>query len=56
MENITIPFKEYKELLEIKGKYEESKAHRDIEYIQIPVPTYINPISTTYPEKWEVTF
>lgn len=54
MENITIPFKEYKELLEIKGKYEESKAHRDIEYIQIPVPTPSYP--AIYPNKWEVTF
>ena len=33
--NITISIEEYKELLEIKGKYEELKEHPEIRYIHI---------------------
>ncbi len=34
-EKITINFQEYKELLEIKGKYEELKQHPEIKYIYV---------------------
>ena len=34
-EKIEITLKEYKELLEIKGKYEELKEHPEIRYIHI---------------------
>lgn len=42
MENITIPMEEYKELLIIKGKYEELKGSKTIEYSPYTP-------STTYP-------
>lgn len=34
-EKIEITLKEYKELLEIKGKYEEIKQHPEIKYIYV---------------------
>jgi len=34
-EKISIDLKEYKELLEIKGKYEELKQHPEIKYVYI---------------------
>ena len=49
---ITIDLKEYKELLEIKGKYEELKQHPEIKYIYMydPYPTKI--IDTTPKVTW----
>ena len=40
---ITIDLEEYKELLKIKGKYEELKQHPEIKYIYLyePYPTKI---------------
>ena len=35
MEKIEISLDEYKELLEIKGKYEELKQHPEIKYIYV---------------------
>ena len=35
METITISLEEYKELLEIKGKYEETKKHPIIQYVYV---------------------
>ena len=42
-EKIEISLEEYKELLEIKGKYEELKEHPEIKHIYIyePYPTKI---------------
>ena len=34
-EKISIDLKEYKELLEIKGKYEELKQHPEIKYVYV---------------------
>jgi len=34
-EKISIDLQEYKELLEIKGKYEELKQHPEIKYIYV---------------------
>ena len=36
---IEIPFEEYKELLTIKGKYEELKSNQSIQYIPLTSPT-----------------
>ena len=49
---ITIDLEEYKELLEIKGKYEELKQHPEIKYIYMyePYPTKI--IDTTPKVTW----
>ena len=49
---ITIDLEEYKELLEIKGKYEELKQHPEIKYIYLyePYPTKI--IDTTPKVTW----
>ena len=38
-ETITITLEEYKELLEIKGKYKELKVHPEIKYIYVYVPS-----------------
>ena len=51
-ETITIPLKEYKELLEIKGKYEEHQC-KTIEFIPVTVPYNPNPIYPTNP--WQPT-
>ena len=37
-DKIEISLEEYKELLEIKGKYEELKEHSEIKYIYIYEP------------------
>ena len=37
-ETIIISLEEYKELLEIKGKYEELKQHPEIKYIYVYEP------------------
>jgi hypothetical protein len=52
-EKIEILLEEYKELLEIKGKYEELKQHPEIKYIYIrePYPTKI--IDTTPTVIWK---
>ena len=42
-ENITITLKEYKELLELKGRYEELKEHPEIRYIYVSAPVYTPP-------------
>lgn len=49
---ITIDLEEYKELLKIKGKYEELKQHPEIKYIYLyePYPTKI--IDTTPKVTW----
>ena len=51
-ETIEILLEEYKELLEIKGKYEELKQHPEIKYIYMyePYPTKI--IDTTPKVIW----
>ena len=36
---IEIPFEEYKELLTIKGKYEELKSNQLIQYVPLTSPT-----------------
>lgn len=36
---IEIPFEEYKELLTIKGKYEELKSNQSIQYVPLTLPT-----------------
>ena len=53
-EKIEISLEEYKELLEIKGKYEELKEHSEIKYIYIyePYPTKI--IDYTPKVNWEL--
>jgi hypothetical protein len=50
---IEITLGEYKELLEIKGKYEELKQHPEIKYIYLyePYPTKI--IDTTPTVTWK---
>lgn len=49
-ETIEILLEEYKELLEIKGKYEELKQHPEIKYIYIydTKPYSENPIKITW--------
>ena len=42
-ENITITLKEYKELPELKGRYEELKEHPEIRYIYVSAPVYTPP-------------
>ena len=51
-QKIEISLEEYKELLEIKGKYEELKQHPEIKYIYVhePYPTKI--IDTTPKITW----
>lgn len=51
---IEITLEEYKELLEIKGKYEELKQHPEIKYIYVyePYPTKI--INTTPTVTWSL--
>ena len=51
---ITIPIEEYKELLEIKGRYEELKKHPEIKYIYLyeQYPTKI--IDTTPKVTWNI--
>lgn len=44
-EKITISFEEYKELLIIKGKYEELKSQQNI-------PWLVNPNKTVTPQEW----
>lgn len=39
-QTITITLEEYKELLEIKGKYNELKMHPNIKYIYVTGKTY----------------
>lgn len=53
-EKIEITLEEYKELLEIKGKYEELKEHPEIKHIYIyePYPTKI--IDYTPKVNWEL--
>ena len=53
-DKIEISLEEYKELLEIKGKYEELKEHPEIKHIYIyePYPTKI--IDTIPKVTWEV--
>lgn len=52
-QTIEITLEEYKELLEIKGKYEELKQHPEIKYIYVsePYPTKI--IDTTPKVTWK---
>ena len=47
---IEILLEEYKELLEIKGKYEELKQHPEIKYIYLydTKPVIENPIKITW--------
>lgn len=47
---IEISLEEYKELLEIKGKYEELKQHPEIKYIYVyeTKPVIENPIKITW--------
>lgn len=40
-QRITIPLEEYKELLELKGRYLESQ-NKKIEYVPTPTPTLDN--------------
>lgn len=49
-EKIEILLEEYKELLEIKGKYEELKQHPEIKYIYVydTKPAIENPIKITW--------
>lgn len=49
-ETIEILLEEYKELLEIKGKYEELKQHHEIKYIYVydTKPYIENPIKITW--------
>jgi hypothetical protein len=51
-QKVEISLEEYKELLEIKGKYEELKQHPEIKYIYLyePYPTKI--IDTTPTVTW----
>lgn len=53
-EKIEISLEEYKELLEIKGKYKELKEHPEIKYIYVyePYPTKI--IDYTPKVTWEL--
>ncbi len=53
-QKIEISLEEYKELLEIKGKYEELKEHPEIKYIYLyePYPTKI--IDTTPKVTWNI--
>ena len=53
-DKITIPIEEYKELLEIKGRYEELKKHPEIKYIYLyeQYPTKI--IDTTPKVTWNI--
>ena len=45
-EKIEILLEEYKELLEIKGKYEELKQHPEIRYVHIYEKPYIEKTPT----------
>lgn len=49
-ETITISFEEYKELLIIKGKYEELKSQTTI-HVEIPSITYTGETIPEYPYK-----
>ena len=53
-QTVEITLEEYKELLEIKGKYEELKEHPEIKYIYLyePYPTKI--IDTTPTVTWSL--
>lgn len=52
---IEITLEEYKELLEIKGKYEELKQHPEIKYIYV-YDTYPTKIIDTTPTVTWTTF
>lgn len=52
-EKITIPLEEYKELLEIKGKYEESKITTIKEYVPIITTPYC---PNTLPHQQTITW
>ena len=52
---ITIDLEEYKELLEIKGKYEELKQHPEIKYIYIYEPYHTKFIDATPYEPYTYT-
>ena len=49
---IIIDLEEYKELLEIKGKYEELKQHPEIKYIYLYEPYTTKIIDTTPTVTW----
>lgn len=51
-QKIEITLEEYKELLEIKGKYEELKEHPEIKYIYLYSPS--QPIDTTPKVTWQL--
>lgn len=54
-ESITIPLEEYKELLIIKGKYEELKSQQNIYYTPNITPLLRKDGSETIPRDMKIT-
>ena len=54
-ESITIPFEEYKELLIIKGKYEELKSQQNIYYTPNITPLLGKDDSEIIPRDMKIT-
>ena len=54
-ESITIPFEEYKELLIIKGKYEELKSQQNIYYAPNITPLLRKDDSEIVPRDMKIT-
>ena len=51
---IEITLEEYKELLEIKWKYDELKQHPEIKYIYVYEPYHTKIIDTTPTVSWNI--